>query len=113
MDIQRIIPSSVRSEMVRWRQTESRSGDWSSQVRVTTHHPSLYIKVGELIIIITTGGPCGGKTTAQNRLATFFESLGWRVFRVPETATILLNGGVRIYLLKSLSPNSKVCCPKS
>ena len=40
------------------------------------------------------GGPCGGKTTAQNRLATFFESLGWRVFRVPETATILLNGGV-------------------
>ena len=31
----------------------------------------------------------------QNRLATFFESLGWRVFRVAETATILLNGGVR------------------
>ena len=32
----------------------------------------------------------------QNRLATFFESLGWRVFRVAETATILLNGGVRV-----------------
>ena len=45
--------------------------------------------------LVLTGGPCGGKTTAQNRLATFFESLGWRVFRVPETATILLNGGVR------------------
>ena len=44
--------------------------------------------------LVLTGGPCGGKTTAQNRLATFFESLGWRVFRVPECATILLNGGV-------------------
>ena len=47
---------------------------------------------------IILGGPCGGKTTAQNRLATFFESLGWRVFRVPETATILLNGGVRTFI---------------
>jgi len=44
--------------------------------------------------LVLTGGPCGGKTTAQNRLATFFESLGWVVFRVPETATILLGGGV-------------------
>lgn len=44
--------------------------------------------------LVLTGGPCGGKTTAQNRLATFFESLGWIVFRVPETATILLGGGI-------------------
>jgi len=49
--------------------------------------------------LVLTGGPCGGKTTAQNRLATFFESLGWRVFRVPETATILLNGGISFALL--------------
>jgi len=49
--------------------------------------------------LVLTGGPCGGKTTAQNRLATFFESLGWRVFRVPETATILLNGGISFSLL--------------
>ena len=52
------------------------------------------IKIWRLVL---TGGPCGGKTTAQNRLATFFESLGWRVFRVPETATILLNGGVNMH----------------
>lgn len=25
-------------------------------------------------------GPCGGKTTGQARLSTFFESLGWKVF---------------------------------
>ena len=41
-----------------------------------------------------TGGPCGGKTTGQARLSTFFENLGWKVYRVPETATVLLGGGV-------------------
>ncbi|XP_023175167.1 TRPL translocation defect protein 14 isoform X2 [Drosophila hydei] len=45
--------------------------------------------------IVLTGGPCGGKTTGQSRLCTFFENLGWRVFRVPETATVLLSGGVK------------------
>ena len=44
--------------------------------------------------IVLTGGPCGGKTTGQARLATFFENLGWKVFRVPETATVLLSGGI-------------------
>jgi len=44
--------------------------------------------------LVLTGGPCGGKTTGQTRLATFFENLGWKVYRVPETATILLGGGV-------------------
>merc|ERR1739838_524756 len=45
--------------------------------------------------IVLTGGPCGGKTTGQPRLCTFFENLGWKVYRVPETATILLSGGVK------------------
>lgn len=44
--------------------------------------------------IVLTGGPCGGKTTSQARLSTFFENLGWKVFRVPEAATVLLAGGV-------------------
>ena len=30
--------------------------------------------------LVLTGGPCGGKTTGQERLATFFEGLGWKVF---------------------------------
>lgn len=45
--------------------------------------------------LVLTGGPCSGKTTGQTRLATFFENLGWKVFRVPETATILFSGGIR------------------
>lgn len=45
--------------------------------------------------LVLTGGPCGGKTTGQSRLCTFFENLGWKVYRVPETATILMGGGVK------------------
>lgn len=45
--------------------------------------------------VVLTGGPCGGKTTGQARLASFFEELGWKVFTVPETASVLLNGGVK------------------
>ncbi|XP_033353439.1 TRPL translocation defect protein 14 isoform X5 [Bombus vosnesenskii] len=42
-----------------------------------------------------TERPCGGKTTGQARLCTFFENMGWKVFRVPETATVLLSGGIK------------------
>ncbi|KAL7294000.1 hypothetical protein TKK_0012573 [Trichogramma kaykai] len=45
--------------------------------------------------LVLTGGPCGGKTTGQTRICTFFENLGWKVFRVPETATVLLSGGIK------------------
>ena len=27
-------------------------------------------------------------------MATFFENLGWKVYRVPETATVLMSGGI-------------------
>ena len=30
----------------------------------------------------------------QAKLGTFFESIGWKVFRVPETATVLMSGGI-------------------
>lgn len=52
-------------------------------------------KQKRLYKIVLTGGPCGGKTTGQSRLCTFFENLGWKVFRVPETATVLLSGGIK------------------
>ena len=45
--------------------------------------------------LVLTGGPCAGKTTGQNRVSDFFENLGWKVYRVPETANILLGGGVK------------------
>ncbi|KAK7087600.1 hypothetical protein V1264_021630 [Littorina saxatilis] len=45
--------------------------------------------------VVLTGGPCGGKTTGQARLSTFFENLGWKVYRAPESAHIYLGGGAR------------------
>jgi len=45
--------------------------------------------------LVLTGGPCSGKTTGSVRLSTFFENLGWKVYRVPETATTLFSGGIR------------------
>lgn len=49
----------------------------------------------KLYKLVLTGGPCGGKSTGQARLSTFFENLGWKVFRVPETASVLLSGGIK------------------
>jgi len=45
--------------------------------------------------LVLTGGPCAGKTTGQNRLSDFFENLGWKVYRSPETATVLMQGGIK------------------
>ncbi|KAL9981196.1 hypothetical protein ACROYT_G009867 [Oculina patagonica] len=45
--------------------------------------------------VVLTGGPCAGKTTVQAMMSTFFENLGWKVYRVPEAATVLLGGGVK------------------
>uniref|UniRef100_A0A0K0E1Q2 AAA_28 domain-containing protein n=1 Tax=Strongyloides stercoralis TaxID=6248 RepID=A0A0K0E1Q2_STRER len=45
--------------------------------------------------VVLTGGPCGGKTTGQERLESFFTSIGWIVLKVPETATTLMKGGIR------------------
>ena len=53
-------------------------------------------------------GPCGGKTTGQVMLATFFENLGWKVFRSPEVATILLGHVIPL----SRSRLSFICFPE-
>lgn len=42
---------------------------------------------------VITGGPCGGKTTAMERLQVFLRERGFRVFVVPEAATILFTNG--------------------
>lgn len=44
--------------------------------------------------IVITGGPCGGKSTAIERVKSEFEALGYRVLLVQETATELIRGGV-------------------
>lgn len=43
--------------------------------------------------LVLTGGPCAGKTTALARLATYLRHRGFRVFTVPEAATMLFTNG--------------------
>lgn len=45
--------------------------------------------------LVLTGGPCGGKTLGQIELSRIMESMGWQVYNVPETATILFSGGIK------------------
>lgn len=43
--------------------------------------------------ILLTGGPCAGKTTILAKLQSHLESNGFRVFCVPEAATLIRTGG--------------------
>ena len=58
--------------------------------------------------IVLTGGPCAGKTTALAKLTDRLNSLGYKVFRVPEAATILIQGGVRPANIHSIEFQSTV-----
>lgn len=52
--------------------------------------------------IVLTGGPCAGKTTALTRIREHFSSHGFRIYTVPEAATILLTNGLSF---KEIPPN--------
>jgi putative protein kinase ArgK-like GTPase of G3E family len=43
-----------------------------------------------------TGGPCAGKTTAIAAISQDMTQLGYKVFVVPEAATLLMKGGAMI-----------------
>jgi len=43
------------------------------------HDIKLFYLSFESLTICYVAGPCGGKTTGQSRLSTFFENLGWKV----------------------------------
>lgn len=45
-------------------------------------------------VIVLTGGPCGGKTTALNRIVDNFTKQGYKVFTVPEVPTIFTAAGM-------------------
>lgn len=46
--------------------------------------------------VASTGGPCGGKTTAQSYLRKVFTAEGYAVFTVPEAATLMGTMGTQI-----------------
>jgi CYTH domain-containing protein len=55
--------------------------------------------------IVLTGGPCGGKSTCLSLITERMQGLGFQVYRVPETATLMLGGGVS---LRDASPTQVV-----
>lgn len=48
-----------------------------------------------IFTLVLTGGPCGGKTSALNRLTELLRSKGWDIYLVPEVPTIMLSGGCK------------------
>lgn len=58
----------------------------------------------EILNIVITGGPCGGKTTALDSLAKLLRSMGYVVYICPETATELINSGIKPYGEHRLDP---------
>ena len=46
--------------------------------------------------IVITGGPCGGKTTALEKISKTFREMGYLVLIVNETATELIRDGILI-----------------
>lgn len=48
----------------------------------------------EILEVVLTGGPCSGKTTALAYLKEKLQDRGFRVFTVPEVATMFITGGV-------------------
>ena len=51
------------------------------------------VKEPEIIKIVLTGGPCGGKSTALSKIDGYFSKKGYRVLSIPETATELMVNG--------------------
>lgn len=45
--------------------------------------------------IVLTGGPCSGKTTSIQRIASEFREKGYNVIIVPDSASLLINSGVK------------------
>lgn len=60
-----------------------------------TERDSLSEKGQKLYKFVISGGPCAGKTTAMERLPIYLTERGFRVFTVPEAATMAWLNGAR------------------
>lgn len=52
-----------------------------------------HLKEPTTVMVVLTGGPCGGKTSAKERLTKDLNDAGYNVLFVPEVPTILIQGG--------------------
>merc|ERR1712086_490892 len=52
--------------------------------------------------VVLTGGPCGGKSSAQESMKKALTDIGWDCYFVPEVPTILIVGGCLPQLITSV-----------
>lgn len=57
----------------------------NARMRTKSGHP--------VYLMVLTGGPCGGKSTSLSHLNERLTALGFRVYSLPEAATIVINTG--------------------
>ena len=72
-------------------------------------HPKVLANAAHPIFrLCLTGGPCAGKTTALTTLNQGLASRGFKVFMVPEAATMLMKGGAFIQTGKMSFSDAKL-----
>lgn len=90
-----------------WREGQRNQSSWVQGTGMDARRYSIYhhthdyftkneTKVTPIYRICLTGGPCAGKTTAIAELQNHIENRGFRVFNVPEAATLLMKAGAMI-----------------
>eukprot|EP00127_Corallochytrium_limacisporum_P007118 Clim_evm37s242 gene=Clim_evmTU37s242 len=63
------------------------------------------VRSGRVFKVCLTGGPCAGKTTVQSLLYETLTERGYKVYRLPEVATVLLGAGVSFASLSKEQAN--------
>eukprot|EP00741_Cyanophora_paradoxa_P004301 tig00000792_g4175.t1 len=101
-----LILSSAGALAAVWHFTDRARAHAESSKRGNSHHVEPALRPVSVIgggaqeapvfRIVLTGGPCAGKTTALASVSERLEELGFRVFLVPEAATLLLTGGAKL-----------------
>jgi len=56
--------------------------------------------------VVLTGGPCGGKSSAQESMKKALNDIGWDCYFVPEVPTILIVGGCLPQLISSVQASA-------
>merc|ERR1712166_382004 len=56
--------------------------------------------------VVLTGGPCGGKSSAQESMKKALTDIGWDCYFVPEVPTILIVGGCLPQLITSVQASA-------
>lgn len=66
--------------------------------QILLKHEDLPSPTVPLYRIVITGGPCSGKSTCLTYFRKKLEKMGYRVFCVPEVATMMMTAGVRLWM---------------